>query len=521
MLRRVVDGGVQVPAAAGRAQVAGLDELLELRGEGVAEVGAIAEGERELVGGAEQVRGQHVGVLRRDEGVLHRPAVEELRVAHEVLVEGVVTGDEHRQRRLAATAAAARLLPRAGDAAGVAGEHRGVQPADVHAELQGVGGGDAQQLTLAQPLLDAAAVLGHVVGAVGREAVGQRGLLLGHHVTGRAEDELRRAARPHKGDGADTGPRRLGEEAGGLAVGLLTDARLGVAEGRVPEEEALLAEGGAALGDGGEGLAGEVLGELHGVADGGRAEDEAGLGAVAGADSAEAAQEQRHVGAEDAAVRVGLVDDDGVQALQEGGPALVVGQDAGVQHVRVGEEHVGRAADAGALVVGGVAVVDRESGRGSRSPGGKLAEGGELVLRQRLGGIEEEGARRPVLQPLVQHGGLEAEALAAGGGGGDDDVLALQRGVDGGGLVRVEGPAPELREPRFEGGVQRVLEGLLDGVAGGQGAVVDDLAVVPRLPAEPVEECLDVHGGSVARGPSAFAGPRGGCTAARLFPWPS
>ena len=519
MLRGVVDGGVQVPAASRRAQVAGLDELLELRGQGVAEVGAVAQGERELVGGAEQVRGQHVGVLRRDEGVLHRPAVEELRVAHEVLVEGVVTGDEDRQRRLAATAAAARLLPRAGDAAGVAGEHRGVQAADVHAELQGVGGGDAEQLTLAQPLLDAAAVLGHVVSAVGREAVGQHGLLLGHHVTRRAEDELRRAARAHKGDGADTGPRGLGEEAGGLAVGLLTDARLGVAEGRVPEEEALLAEGGAAVGDGGEGLAGEVLGELDGVADGGRAEDEAGLGAVAGADSAEAAQEQRHVGAEDAAVRVGLVDDDGVQALQEGGPALVVGQDAGVQHVRVGEEHVGRSADARALVVGGVAVVDREGRRGPRR--GKLAEGGELVLRQRFGGVEEQGARRPVLQPLVEDGGLEAEALAAGGGGGDDDVLALQRGVDGGGLVRVEGPATELHKPRFEGGVQRVLEGLLDGVAWGQGTVVDHLAVVPRQPAQPVEEGLDVHAASVARGPSAFAGPRGGCTAARLFPWPS
>ena len=165
---------------------------------------------------------------------------------------------------------------------------------------------------------------------------------------------------------------------------------------------------------------------------------------------------------------------------------------------------------------GGVAVVDRAGGRG---PGrGELAEGGELVLGQRLGGVEEEGPRRPVLQPLVEHGGLEAEALAAGGGGGDDDVLALQRGVDGGGLVRVEGPATELRQPRFEGGVQRVLEGLLDGVARGQGAVVDDLAVIPRQPAEPVEEGLDVHGRSVARGMAVFSGPRGGCTASRLFP---
>ena len=37
--------------------------------------------------------------------------------------------------------------------------------------------------------------------------------------------------------------------------------------------------------------------------------------------------------------------------------------------------------------------------------------------------------------------------------------------------------------------------------------VVDDLAVVPRLPADPVEEGLDVHGGSVARGLAEVAGP--------------
>ena len=122
----------------------------------------------------------------------------------------------------------------------------------------------------------------------------------------------------------------------------------------------------------------------------------------------------------------------------------------------------------------------------------------------------------------MEHGGLEAEALAAGGGRGDDDVLALQSGVDGGGLVRVEGPPAKLREPRFEGGVQGVLEGLLDGVAGREGAVVDHLAVVPRLPAHPVEEGLDVHAASVARGPAEFCGARRyglGGRSGGLFAW--
>ena len=118
MLRRVVDGGVEVPVPPRRPELAQLHQLLKTAGKVVAEVGPVAEGQRVLVGRAEQVRSQHVRVLRRHQRVLHRPAVEELRVAHEVLVEGIVAGDQHGKRRLAAAAAAPRLLPRAGDAAG-------------------------------------------------------------------------------------------------------------------------------------------------------------------------------------------------------------------------------------------------------------------------------------------------------------------------------------------------------------------------------------------------------------------
>src|SRR5438046_616749 len=68
------------------------------------------------------------------------------------------------------------------EAAGVAGEHRDVEMADVDAELERVGGDDAQHLALAEPLLDrpsagrqiAAAIAAHdaaVAGLVGDAAL--------------------------------------------------------------------------------------------------------------------------------------------------------------------------------------------------------------------------------------------------------------------------------------------------------------------------------------------------------------
>ena len=44
--------------------------------------------------------------------------------------------------------------------------------------------------------------------------------------------------------------------------------------------------------------------------------------------------------AEDAAVHVSLVDDDVLEVREHVAPAVVMGQDAEVQHVRVGEDRV-------------------------------------------------------------------------------------------------------------------------------------------------------------------------------------
>ena len=61
--------------------------------------------------------------------------------------------------------------------------------------------------------------------------------------------------------------------------------------------------------------------------------------------------------AEDAAVGVQLVDDDVFEVFEELHPLGVVGQDGGVEHVRVGEHDVAGRADGAARIGRGVAVV--------------------------------------------------------------------------------------------------------------------------------------------------------------------
>lgn len=122
----------------------------------------------------------------------------------------------------------------------------------------------------------------------------------------------------------------------------------------------------------------------------GRGEQEDRLGAVAGADAAQPADDLRDMGAEDPPVAVAFVDDDIAQRPQEGGPAGVGRQDAAMQHVGVGQDVVGVLADPLALLDGGVTVVDRGPDGGAQR-GGQLAYGAPLVGRQCLGGGQVQG----------------------------------------------------------------------------------------------------------------------------------
>src|SRR6266542_3617929 len=91
-------------------------------------------------------RYEHVGVARVDQRGLVRPAEQVGGMVQVVGVERVVEADQHGERGAALPAGAPRLLPEGGDRAGEAVEHDRVQPTDVHAQLERVGGRHAQEL---------------------------------------------------------------------------------------------------------------------------------------------------------------------------------------------------------------------------------------------------------------------------------------------------------------------------------------------------------------------------------------
>jgi hypothetical protein len=134
---------------------------------------------------------------------------------HEPLVELVVAGHEHGQRLLLLAPCSACLLPERGDGAREPVEHAGVEPADVDAQLQRVGGDDAAQLAVGQRLLDLAALLGQVAAAVGPHRVVEVG---GQPPAGGGSHHLGAAAAAAEADGPVAAADQLGEQLRGVAV---------------------------------------------------------------------------------------------------------------------------------------------------------------------------------------------------------------------------------------------------------------------------------------------------------------
>ena len=134
--------------------------------------------QRALVRGAQQVRGVDLLVLVVEDRRLDRPVEELVGVAAEELVERVLARDVDRQPAAAPPRAAPHLAQR-GDGARERHADRRVERADVDAELERVGGDDAEQLAVDQPRLELAPLLRRVARAVGRDPLGQVGAARG------------------------------------------------------------------------------------------------------------------------------------------------------------------------------------------------------------------------------------------------------------------------------------------------------------------------------------------------------
>ena len=101
-----------------------------------------------------------------------------------------------------------------------------------------------------------------------------------------------------------------------------------------------------------------------------------------------------------APVDVQLVDDHVAQATEERGPAHMVGQDAHVQHVRIGDDETAPVAQRAADVAGSIAVVGPGIQRATPKPSGKALELGDLILREGLGREQVQRRRSAVAAVL-------------------------------------------------------------------------------------------------------------------------
>jgi hypothetical protein len=188
-------------------------------------------------------------------------------VAAEELVERVLPGDVDRQPAPAAPGPSPHLAQR-GDRAGEGDADRGVERADVDAQLQRVRGDHPEQLAVDQPALQLAPLLGRVAGAVGsdplRELAAARVL---ERELREARDQLDRLARLHEHDRARAPADELGEQVGGLGQRRAARGELLVDDRRVPHRDRLLrARRAVALDHRHLGQPGQPLGQLAGLA---------------------------------------------------------------------------------------------------------------------------------------------------------------------------------------------------------------------------------------------------------------
>ena len=215
---------------------------------------------------------------------------------------------------------------------------------------------------------------------------------------------------------------------------------------------------------------------------------------VVGADPEQPAQDVGDMAAEDASVRVQLVDDDVAQLLEQQEPLGVVGEDRRVEHVRVGGDDLAGAPDGRPDGRRRVAVVGR--GRDLQSGGARqLAELGDLVLAECLGREQQECPRGRIVRDGLQDRHGVAQRLARGGRGHHDQVLAGMRRLDRLRLVAVRSLDAATREAGHDPRIEPCRECAECGGMRWQDGVVDDAARQRRLRQQAGQDGVDLGGG--------------------------
>lgn len=154
---------------------------------------------------------------------------------------------------------------------------------------------------------------------------------------------------------------------------------------RIVENKMPFPHGGAVVVDKGDRAANEGLGQLAGVGNGGAAQDKLRMAAIKFAQAHETPQHIGQVGTEYATVSVNFINDNVAQVFKELDPLGVVGKNAAVQHVRIGDHNVARLAHSTPSRAGRVSIVG--VGLDVHAHGlDELVQFADLVRGQGLGG---------------------------------------------------------------------------------------------------------------------------------------
>ena len=325
-------------------------------------------------------------------------------------------------------------------------QHR-VEPADVDAELEGVGGREPDELAAAQRVLERAALLGQVAAAVGRDLPGQRRVDLGRAAPRRVIATCSTPRRERTKASVRTPvDDQVGQQVGGLRGrgAAYRGAVLAGAGGqrRLPQRQREPPARGGVVGHGHDVETGQPRRGTLRLGDRGRGQDERRVRAVVRADPPQPAQHLGDVGAEDAAVVVALVDDDEAQRPRNAAHRSWPGSSERCSMSGLVSTYSAwsRAQSRCSRLLSPSWVVIRTS---RPSPASEC----QLVVGQRLGRGEVEHGRAALVPraagraDAVQGGQLVGQRLARGGAGGEHDVLA---GV--GGVGRDDLVAPGLRD---------------------------------------------------------------------------
>ena len=325
--------------------------------------------ERLFDGRAVDVAVEDIRILGIEDARLHGASEQRLWVVDEVGIHRFIARDEDHEGALAAASGAASLLPKARHRAGEACGDDGIEAAHVDAQLERRRRRHAQQRAIVEGLFQRAAVFGQVARAVGGDALCEvrPAQASGKFLLRAQRDHLRVASRAHEGEraralrdecGHDSGRLRRRGAAHGCAV--LTFGALN--EPRLPERDGACARRCTVLGDLHEvrgGTPRKARGVARRVLHRRRSEHHDGVRTVVLAQSQQAAEHERDVGAEDPAVGVAFVDDDELEVAQHARPALVRGEQGHVEHVRVRKDEPRVVANASAGLLRGIPVIGR------------------------------------------------------------------------------------------------------------------------------------------------------------------